>query len=218
MKEKKKINTIRKIEYKNKESFFLIIRGLEVGIVAGLVAVFYRFLLEYAEKYLNIIISTVKDSPSKIALWFIALAALGGFVAMLNKIEPMSSGSGIPQVAGEVKGVLTQNWWRVLLAKIVGGTVCVFSGLSLGREGPSVQLGGMAAKGIARATKADKTTELRMISCGAGGGVQCSSCRHNVCFGGNSPFARQKYSLYGYCLHNYCRLCVKTFLRSKHYF
>lgn len=133
MKEKKKINTIRKIEYKNKESFFLIIRGLEVGIVAGLVAVFYRFLLEYAEKYLNIIISTVKDSPSKIALWFIALAALGGFVAMLNKIEPMSSGSGIPQVAGEVKGVLTQNWWRVLLAKIVGGTVCVFSGLSLGR-------------------------------------------------------------------------------------
>ena len=171
MKEKKKINTIRKIEYKNKESFFLIIRGLEVGIVAGLVAVFYRFLLEYAEKYLNIIISTVKDSPSKIALWFIALAALGGFVAMLNKIEPMSSGSGIPQVAGEVKGVLTQNWWRVLLAKIVGGTVCVFSGLSLGREGPSVQLGGMAAKGIARATKADKTTELRMISCGAGAGM-----------------------------------------------
>ena len=220
MKEKKKINTIRKIEYKNKESFFLIIRGLEVGIVAGLVAVFYRFLLEYAEKYLNIIISTVKDSPSKIALWFIALAALGGFVAMLNKIEPMSSGSGIPQVAGEVKGVLTQNWWRVLLAKIVGGTVCVFSGLSLGREGPSVQLGGMAAKGIARATKADKTTELRMISCGAGAGmaVQRSSCRYNVCFGGNSSFARQKYSLHGYCLHNHCRLCVKTFLRSKHYF
>ena len=171
MKEKKKINTIRKIQYKNKESFFLIIRGLEVGIAAGLVAVFYRFLLEYAEKYLNIIISTVKDSPSKIALWFIALAALGGFVAMLNKIEPMASGSGIPQVTGEVKGVLTQNWWRVLLAKIVGGTVCVFSGLSLGREGPSVQLGGMAAKGIARATKADKTTELRMISCGAGAGM-----------------------------------------------
>lgn len=29
----------------------------------------------------------------------------------------------------------------------------------------------MAAKGIARLTKADKTTELRMISCGAGAGM-----------------------------------------------
>lgn len=29
----------------------------------------------------------------------------------------------------------------------------------------------MAAKGVARFTKADKTTELRMISCGAGAGM-----------------------------------------------
>ncbi|MCD7797286.1 MAG: chloride channel protein [Clostridiales bacterium] len=53
----------------------------------------------------------------------------------------------------------------------MGGTASVFAGLSLGREGLSVQLGGMAAKTVARATKADKTTELRMISCGAGAGM-----------------------------------------------
>ena len=53
----------------------------------------------------------------------------------------MSSGSGIPQVQGEMKGYLNQNWLKVILAKIIGGTLCIIGGLSLGREGPSVQLG-----------------------------------------------------------------------------
>lgn len=171
MKEKKKLNTVRKIEYKNKESFYLIIRGLEVGVISGLIAVLYRYLLSFAENGLNHVLSQIKGSALYIALWFVLLAVLGLFVSVINKWEPMGAGSGIPQVNGEVKGHFSASWWRVILAKLVGGTTAVFAGLSLGREGPSVQLGGMAAKGVAKLTRADKTTELRMISCGAGAGM-----------------------------------------------
>ena len=38
MEEPKKINTIRKIQSKRSEAFFLVIRGLEVGVAAGLIA------------------------------------------------------------------------------------------------------------------------------------------------------------------------------------
>ena len=113
----------------------------------------------------------IKGNPVKILLWFAALVLIGVFVSFLNKWEPMMAGSGIPQINGEIKGHFNPSWWRVILGKLVGGSASVFSGLSLGREGPSVQLGGMAAKGVARITKADKTTELRMISCGAGAGM-----------------------------------------------
>ena len=164
-------STYRKIEFRRKESFYLLVRGLEVGIVSGLIAVLYRFLLSLAENYLMKIISYVKGNPVKIAVWFVILALIGFFVSMLVKWEPQGGGSGIPQVSGEIKGHINPSWWRVILVKLIGGTASVFSGLSLGREGPSVQLGGMAAKGIARLTKADKTTELRMISCGAGAGM-----------------------------------------------
>lgn len=164
-------STYRKIEFKRKESFYLIIRGVEVGIAAGLIAVLYRFLLSYAETYVRKIISYVKGDPLKIAVWFVFLALIGVGVWALVKWDKDGGGSGIPQVSGEVKGHLNQCWWRVILIKLVGGSASVFSGLSLGREGPSVQLGGMAAKGVARLTKADKTTELRMISCGAGAGM-----------------------------------------------
>lgn len=170
MKEKEK-TTFRKIEYHKKESFYLIIRGLEVGVFAGLISVLYRFLLSMAETQLYKILDYIKNSPVKTAVWFIVLAAIGALVALLCKWEPMAGGSGIPQINGEIKGHFSPSWWRVILGKLIGGTASVFCGLSLGREGPSVQLGGMAGKGVARITKADKTTELRMISCGAGAGM-----------------------------------------------
>lgn len=171
MEEQKKRNTIRKIEAHRSEAFYLIVRGLEVGIVAGLAAVLYRYLLSFAENRLGDVLKYIGANPLRIAIWFVILAILGLFVSGVVRLEPMSAGSGIPQITGEIKGRLSPSWWRVILAKLIGGTVSVFCGLSLGREGPSVQLGGMAGKGVAKITNADKTTEHRMISCGAGAGM-----------------------------------------------
>ncbi|MGV7377651.1 chloride channel protein, partial [Mycobacterium kansasii] len=54
---------------------------------------------------------------------------------------PMSSGSGIPQVKGQLQGYFKNNWFTTAFAKFIAGTLAMFAGLSLGREGPSVQLG-----------------------------------------------------------------------------
>ncbi len=173
MKNKEK-TTIRKIEFKRTESIYLIIRGVEVGVVAGLLCSLYRFLLQFAEDNLIKILDYVKGNPLKTALWLAGVTAIGVIVSFLVKWEPDAGGSGIPQTAGEIRGYFSLNWWRVSLVKLLGGTLTVFSGLSLGREGPSVQLGGMAAKGAAVLTKADKTTQLRMISCGTGAGMSAA--------------------------------------------
>ena len=206
-------STFRKIEFHRKESFYLLVRGLEVGIASGLIAVLYRFLLSFAEKYLMKIIDFVKGNPGKVAVWFVILALIGFLVSMLVKWEVQGGGSGIPQVNGEVKGYINPSWWRVILVKLFGGTASVFSGLSLGREGPSVQLGGMAAKGVARFTKADKTTELRMMDflkhkhCACQRSVECS--RHTcACAAANHT----KFSSF----INNCRLYFQAFFRSKH--
>ena len=172
--QKKEDTTIRKIWDKRTESIYLIIRGLEVGVAAGLVCVAYRYLLQIAENGLMKVLSEVKGDSLKTALWLVSLCVIGIFVSYINKWEPDAAGSGIPQTSGEIRGYFSLNWWRVILAKFIGGPLSVFSGLSLGREGPSVQLGGMAAKGAAVLTKSDKTTEKRMISCGAGAGMSAA--------------------------------------------
>ena len=118
MKEKEK-STYRKIEYRRKESFYLIVRGLEVGIVAGITAVLYRYALSYAEKGLMKVLDFVKGNPLKIAGWLVILALIGVFISFLNKWEPMAAGSGIPQVNGEIKGNFNPKWYKIILAKFL---------------------------------------------------------------------------------------------------
>ena len=73
-----------------------------------------------------------------------------------------------------------------LCSKIIGGTLCILGGLSLGREGPSVQLGAMVAKGIAKITKKSQTKERYMMTCGAGAGLAAAF---------NAPLAGVMFSL-----------------------
>ena len=113
MKNEKK-STYRKIEYHRKESMFLIIRGVEVGVFAGLVAVLYRFLLQCAETGIMTILEIVKGNLLYTVLWLILLAVLGLLVLATGKWEPKAMGSGIPQVAGELKGYSSPVWWRML--------------------------------------------------------------------------------------------------------
>ena len=109
-------------------SVSLVLDGLLVGLAAGFVAICYRLLLTYGEDLLFTIIHFTKTHPAWIPVWFLALVIMGIIVSCLVSWEGMSSGSGIPQVQGEMKGYLNQNWLKVILAKIVGGTLCIIGG------------------------------------------------------------------------------------------
>lgn len=127
----------------------LVGEGLLVGAVSGLVVLAYRVILTYAGEWLTIILAYAKGNLPRMALWFLALLLMAAVMARLVRWEPMISGSGIPQVEGEMTGKLEQCWWRILAAKFSGGFLCLLAGLSLGREGPSIQMGAMAGKGEA---------------------------------------------------------------------
>ena len=135
----------------------LIGEGLLVGTVGGLVVLLYRIALQYAGNWLNLVREYVGHSPLRVAGWFALLIVMAVIVGSLVKWEPMISGSGIPQLEGEMTGKLDQPWWRVLPGKFIGGFLSVFAGLSLGREGPSIQLGAMTGKGISRMLDRGKT-------------------------------------------------------------
>ena len=97
-----------------------------------------------------------------------------GWCPRLVSWEPLISGSGIPQLEGEMAGKLEQKWYRVLPAKFLGGFLCLLGGLALGREGPSIQLGAMAGKGISRGLDRGKTEEKFLLTCGAGAGLSAA--------------------------------------------
>ena len=149
----------------------LIGEGLLVGAVGGLVVLLYRLALTFAGEALNRILDYIQGNPLRIAGWFAVLAVLALIVGKLVKMEPMISGSGIPQVEGDILGKISENWKRVLPAKFLGGFLCILGGLSLGREGPSIQLGAMTGQGISRLLDRDRTEEKYLMTCGASAGL-----------------------------------------------
>ncbi|MDR1547380.1 MAG: ClC family H(+)/Cl(-) exchange transporter [Hungatella sp.] len=180
-------NTVKKtIDRYRSFRYALILEGIAVGAISGAVVVLFRYLLSYADGLLRSVLDYGRDHSWFVPVWFIILAAAAFVVALLLKWESFISGSGIPQVEGEMIGELDPCWWKVLAAKLGGGLLSLGCGLSLGREGPSIQLGSMTAKGLSRLTGRAKTEEKLLITCGASAGLSAAF---------NAPIAGVLFSL-----------------------
>lgn len=154
--------------------YILVLEGLATGAVAGLVAVIYRIMLGYAEDFVFYMVAFIKGNALYIAGWFLFLLFLGFVISRCLKVEPLISGSGIPQVEGEIMSWIDQTWYKVLAMKIIAGVCGVMGGLSLGREGPSIQMGAVAGKGVARIGRRVKMEEKLLVTCGAAAGLSAA--------------------------------------------
>ncbi len=150
---------------------FLPCAGFAAGLAAGGAAALYRLSLSGASALLSRAIAFVSGNAWAAAGGFAALAVLAVLVSLLLRAEPLIGGSGIPQVELELAGKLETRCARVLACKFLGGFLCLLGGLSLGREGPSIQLGAMAGKGVSRALRRSGEDERTLLSCGASAGL-----------------------------------------------
>ena len=63
----------------------------------------------------------------------------------MRRYSPQAAGSGIPHVEAVLRGELRPVSFRVIPVKFFGGLLAIGSGLALGREGPTVQMGASLA-------------------------------------------------------------------------
>ena len=69
-------------------------------------------------------------------------------VALVRRFAPETGGSGIPHPGGDASAA-DADWRRVLPTKFVAGALAIGGGLTLGREGPTVQMGGAVGDMVA---------------------------------------------------------------------
>ena len=163
----------------------LVLEGILSGAFAGLTAIALRLLLSRADSLRAQAIDWVAARPAWSFWMFLFLLGIAALVTLLLKWEPYISGSGIPQLEAEMEGHIEQKWWRVLLAKFLGSALAIGAGLSLGREGPSIQLGAMAGKGTAEITR-DREDSRLIMTFGACAGLSAAF---------NAPFAGVLFAL-----------------------
>nr|HML47913.1 chloride channel protein [Clostridia bacterium] len=119
----------------------LIGKSICIGVCVGAVASLYRLVLGKAETSAFALYAYFKGHTALIPLVFLGLGLLGYGVGCLSERYRFIGGSGIPQVKGSLTGHFDVPWLSTMAAKFVGGAASILAGLSLGREGPSIQLG-----------------------------------------------------------------------------
>lgn len=146
----------------------IVAKSLVVGAIAGVVTVAFRVCVTQVFSAAQKLAELAQTQALMAVVWIGAILLAAFLVARLLKWEPMIAGSGIPQLEGELKGVFSHNPVKVLLGKFTGGLLSLGAGLSLGREGPCIQMGAAVGKGFSRRGD-DEQKNLLMTGGGAAG-------------------------------------------------
>lgn len=166
------ISTYKSIGNWHKFRLRLFLEGILVGVFAGLIISLFRWGLNAAEEFRILIYQILaQGSIFNIVCWFGILLVIGFLLKRMTAFEPMAAGSGIPQVKGILLGLMKMRWLHVIWVKLSAGILGIGAGLSLGREGPSIQLGAAAAQGVSRLLGRTRLEERYLMTSGASAGL-----------------------------------------------
>lgn len=139
-----------------------------IGLISGLAGVLLKLGVGWLGSW-RVATSTV--IPALILLPTVGL--LGGFLTgfLVERWAPETAGSGIPHVKAALSGVNLSLNLRVAVAKLLTTILAVGSGLALGRQGPTVQIGASLASWIGHLMPTSPDYRRQLIACGAAAGL-----------------------------------------------
>ncbi|MBB1063256.1 ClC family H(+)/Cl(-) exchange transporter [Limosilactobacillus fastidiosus] len=148
-----------------------LIRAIIIGLLTGLVVSTFRLIIQHFLQFVQISFNYFHQQPTGLIYWAVGSVILALILGHFAQRYPNIKGSGIPQVEGQLKCQFEEKWWPVLWRKYLGGIFAIGSGLFLGREGPSIQLGATIGQGVAETAHVDSLNRRVGIASGAAAGL-----------------------------------------------
>ncbi len=150
----------------NKGFTKLFWQAILVGLITGIIVVLFRVGIEQLFRFISL-------NFYHIPFLFVFITTLGGLISgfLVYKFAPETSGSGIPYVKLALLKSGKPIRIRTIFVKFFAGIIGIGSGLSLGREGPSVQLGAGAGSFVGKLFKLSGTNRDKLIASGAGAAI-----------------------------------------------
>jgi len=153
---------------------FPLLLAVVIGALAGLGAVFFRWLIE-----IGIHLFWAGDGgfvfryEQASVLWRVGIPVLVGLVLgpLLYFVAPEVRGPGVPEVMAALAqrdGIIRH---RVTLAKSFATATFIASGCSVGREGPIVQIGASIGSSLCQFFRLGPDNRKLAVACGAAAGI-----------------------------------------------
>ncbi|KAH8254695.1 hypothetical protein KR032_011697 [Drosophila birchii] len=151
---------------------------IQIGIITALIActidiiieelseLKYNFLKESVADNVPLSDATGRDLVIPFLYWILlSILPVAFGAAMVTYIEPITAGSGIPQVKSYLNGVKIPRIVRIktLAVKAIGVITSVVGGLAGGKEGPMIHAGAVVAAGISQGKSTTFVKDFRVF-------------------------------------------------------
>jgi CIC family chloride channel protein len=147
-----------------------------VGGLVGLVGAIFRILvLGSGEERLDLFARLRLHRDVSLGLSVATtVVLLSAALFLVRRFAPETSGSGVQEIEGALDGVRPLRWRRVLPVKFFAGLMSLGGGMVLGREGPTIQLGGNFGEMIAERLHMPEAVQRTLVAAGAGAGLSAA--------------------------------------------
>lgn len=146
-----------------------VVTGGFVGFVGSLFHLLTQRLFFLRDERLHFL--PYADSLGWLYSMIVSSLMVFAAVALVKKLAPEAGGSGVQEIEGALENKRDIRWTRVLPVKFFGGLLSLSSGLELGREGPTIQMGGALGKMLSSVFDLTDDDIKTLISAGAGAGL-----------------------------------------------
>ncbi len=151
----------------------LILTAAIVGMFAGLLASVFHVLLDAAENARGFLRNYLQADalPGWVVTVPLCIILTTLALWLVRRFAPESAGSGIQEIEGVLAGKGVLRWKRILPIKFVAGLLSIGSGMVLGREGPTIHMGGALGLAISDWWGLSPERTKSLIAAGSGAGL-----------------------------------------------
>ena len=142
------MNIIKHLIKSDKTPVYILTLSAVIGAVVGFIGVLFQLGVAFISTWRMTSVEQHFSAKWQIILATFIFSACLTMLAyyLVKRFAPEAGGSGIPDIEGALQDLRPVRWWRVLPVKFFAGLGTLSSGMVLGREGPTVQIGANTAE------------------------------------------------------------------------
>ena len=162
-----------KMKKREREFILILLLSGVIGVSVGVIVSLFHKAIDFVLDNKIAVIEAYWPWPQSIWVAYVLLSAFMVFfsVYLVKHFSPEAGGSGIQEIEGVVGNKRTMHEVRVILVKFIGGLFSIGGSMAMGREGPSVQIGGAFGQLVSRRFKLKRDDINVLIAAGAGAGL-----------------------------------------------
>ncbi|PWY56205.1 H(+)/Cl(-) exchange transporter ClcA [Legionella qingyii] len=144
-----------------------------LGIVVGLVGSTFRLSIDVLGNLLHNFFQflSLHGWPAGLISGLVSMVMVYAAYFAVKHYAPQASGSGVPEIEGTLLHLKTIVWHRLLPIKFVFGILALSAQMILGREGPTIHIGGSLGEMLGGLFNLTRRRRDSLIASGAAAGL-----------------------------------------------